>query len=196
MLVGVPWACTCTCKCKCKCICITYAVLFLLPLGCRSEALLWKDESGSAWVSSTSTWTAESALLCGELDGCGRLPSLCCCCELAVSSAGEAGWLDMVNVMPCWCPPGSNRREAKREVEWSEVKGSVGEDRKTISIWNVEQQTKHKRFSTVTYPNVCCLPTSRVLAWERNFLIGLINERNEMRVAEIGGKSKQTANLT
>lgn len=58
-------------------VCATYAVLFLLPLGCRSDELLWKDESGSALSLVSSICTAESAVLRGELEG-GPLFSFCC----------------------------------------------------------------------------------------------------------------------
>lgn len=43
--------------------CATYAVLFLLPLGCRSDELLWKDESASTFSLDSSTCTAEPAEL-------------------------------------------------------------------------------------------------------------------------------------
>lgn len=60
----------------------TYAVLFLLPLGCLSDELLWNDESCSAFSGESSSWTAESALLCGELASC---------CELVGTAAGDGG---------------------------------------------------------------------------------------------------------
>lgn len=44
-------------------VCATYAVLFLLPLGCRSDELLWKDESASTLSLVSSICTAESAVL-------------------------------------------------------------------------------------------------------------------------------------
>lgn len=60
----------------------TYAVLFLLPFGCLSNELLWKDESGSAFSGVSSIWTAESALLCGELANS---------CELVGAATGDGG---------------------------------------------------------------------------------------------------------
>lgn len=72
----------------------TYAVLFLLPLGCLSDELLWKDESGSAFSGVSSIWTAESALLWGELASWLYMFSFCSC-ELVGAAAGDGGWLDI-----------------------------------------------------------------------------------------------------
>lgn len=61
---------------RARVVCATYAVLFLLPLGCRSDELLWKDESASTLALFESARTAEPAVLWGELDG-GSLFSFC-----------------------------------------------------------------------------------------------------------------------
>lgn len=71
------------------CLPSTYAVLFLFPLGCRSDELLLKDESGSGFSGESSIWMAESALDCGELARCA-LKSLWGC-ELAGTAAGDGG---------------------------------------------------------------------------------------------------------
>lgn len=52
-----------TVSARSRVVCATYAVLFLLPLGCRSDELLWKDESASTLSLVSSICTAESAVL-------------------------------------------------------------------------------------------------------------------------------------
>lgn len=83
----------------------TYTVLFLLPLGCLSDELLWKDESGPAFSGVSPIRTAEPVLLWGELADSW---------ELFGAAAGDGGRLDMAS----WVGGRGRAAAVVRTVGW------------------------------------------------------------------------------